>query len=306
MTIKRLLIFAPLVLIVILLQSYFWVPTYEQETRGNPDRLSTYITASTGDASLLNPILSADSASSEIESHVFEGLIDRDQNLRYRGRVASGWELYEEAYFYVNPQMPPSGTDTTDPQAVAELIRSARASNAAIDPKLKATLERITDITVLPPRRFTVTRKAVDATTTSPAADIQFRVDAPARIKLRLSQVDQNLFDHMQSLRHPAAHGTESGYRFSSPHGCPISRRPSGGGRRCALHLRRHHEPAKPFSTYQRLRTGQNGGGHRSAHRQNRLQAALLTGHRYLADGHSARTSAQPRGLAEGGSCARS
>jgi ABC-type transport system substrate-binding protein len=93
MTIKRLLIFAPLVLIIILLQSYFWVPTYEQETRGNPGRLSTYVTASTGDASLLNPILSADSASSEIESHVFEGLIDRDQNLRYRGRVASGWEL---------------------------------------------------------------------------------------------------------------------------------------------------------------------------------------------------------------------
>ena len=78
MTIKRLLIFAPLVLIIILLQSYFWVPTYEQQTRGNPDRLTTYVTASTGDASLLNPILSADSASSEIASQVFEGLIDRE------------------------------------------------------------------------------------------------------------------------------------------------------------------------------------------------------------------------------------
>lgn len=99
MTIKRLLIFAPLVVIIILLQSYFWVPTYEEETRGNPNRLSTYVTASTGDASLLNPILSADSASSQVEAQVFEGLIDRDQNLQFRGRVAHGWELYEEAYF---------------------------------------------------------------------------------------------------------------------------------------------------------------------------------------------------------------
>ena len=200
MTIKRLLIFAPLVLIIILLQSYLWVPTYEQPTRGNPDRLTTYVTASTGDASLLNPILSADSASSEIASQVFEGLIDRDQNLQYRGRVASGWELYEEAYFYVNPQASPSGTDSTDPQSVADLIRSAKASNAPMDPKLRATLDRITDITVLPPQRFTTTLKDADATTKSPAADIEFTVDAPARIKLRLSEVDQNLLDHLQSL----------------------------------------------------------------------------------------------------------
>ena len=268
MTIKRLLIFAPLVLIVILLQSYFWVPTYKQETRGNPDRLSTYVTASTGDASLLNPILSADSASSEIEAQVFEGLIDRDQNLRFRGRVASGWELYEEAYFYVNPQVSPSGTDTTDPQSVADRIRSAKASNAPMDPKLRATLDRITAISVLPPHHFSATRKAVDATTKSPATDIQFTIDAPARIKLRLSEVDQDLFDHLRLLlgesyfggfrerplpaarptvdgrtagricqRHPAIHGTESGYRFSPQSGCPISRWPSGGGRRCALHL---------------------------------------------------------------------
>ncbi|MEN8808890.1 MAG: ABC transporter substrate-binding protein [Desulfobacterales bacterium] len=200
MTIKRLLIFAPLVLIIILLQSYFWVPTYEQQTRGNPDRLSTYVTASTGDASLLNPILSADSASSEIASQVFEGLIDRDQNLQYRGRVASGWEIYEEAYFFVNPIESPSGTDSTDPQSVADLIRSAKASNAPMDPRLRATLDRITNITVLPPQRFSATRKAPDATTTSPATDINFRVDAPARIKLRLSEVDQDLFDHLQSL----------------------------------------------------------------------------------------------------------
>ena len=79
MSIRNILIFAPVVLILFLLQSYFWVPTYEEQTRGNPERLNDYITASIGDASILNPILSADSASSEINNMVFEGLLDRDE-----------------------------------------------------------------------------------------------------------------------------------------------------------------------------------------------------------------------------------
>ncbi|MBW2005134.1 MAG: hypothetical protein JRI72_11105, partial [Deltaproteobacteria bacterium] len=102
MTIKRILILAPLLVIVFLLQSYLWVPTYEQQTRGNPERLNEYIAASIGDASLLNPILTADTASSQIEGMVFEGLIDRDEELRFRGRLATSWEVYEEAYFFVN------------------------------------------------------------------------------------------------------------------------------------------------------------------------------------------------------------
>ncbi|MFH1954945.1 MAG: peptide ABC transporter substrate-binding protein, partial [Pseudomonadota bacterium] len=102
MTIKKVLIFAPLILMVFLLQSYLWVPTYQEQTRGNPDRLNEYITASIGDAAILNPTLSADSASSTIEGMVFEGLIDRDEDLRFRGRLATSWEIYEEAFFYVN------------------------------------------------------------------------------------------------------------------------------------------------------------------------------------------------------------
>jgi hypothetical protein len=63
MTTKRILLLAPLVLTLILIQSYFWVPTYEQQARGNPNRLNEYINASIGDATILNPILSAESAS---------------------------------------------------------------------------------------------------------------------------------------------------------------------------------------------------------------------------------------------------
>jgi hypothetical protein len=48
------------------------VPTYDQQARGNPDRLQEFVEASIGDASILNPILSADTASSDINSNVFD------------------------------------------------------------------------------------------------------------------------------------------------------------------------------------------------------------------------------------------
>jgi ABC-type transport system substrate-binding protein len=92
MTTKRVLILVPTLISLFLLQSYFWVPTYEEQTKGNPNRLREYVTASLGDATLLNPILSANSSSSQIEALVFEGLIDYDEELRFRGRLATSWE----------------------------------------------------------------------------------------------------------------------------------------------------------------------------------------------------------------------
>ena len=93
MTTKRLLIGLPIIVVLFLLQSYFWVPTYEEQTRGNPERLEEYVAASIGDAQLLNPTLSADSASSEINGLVFEGLLDYDENLNFRPRLATSWEI---------------------------------------------------------------------------------------------------------------------------------------------------------------------------------------------------------------------
>jgi ABC-type transport system substrate-binding protein len=120
MTTKRILIFAPLLLTLILVQSYFWVPTYEQQAKGNPDRLNQYINASTGDAAILIPILSADSASSEIEGKVFEGLIDRDEDLSFRGRLATTWRIYEEAYFYINATADIPDLGRLSPQAIVD------------------------------------------------------------------------------------------------------------------------------------------------------------------------------------------
>ena len=200
MNTRRLLILAPLVLIVILLQSYFWVPTYEQQTRGNPARLTEYITASIGDASLLNPILSADSASSAIGDKVFEGLIDRDEELRFRGRLASDWKIYEEAFFYVNELAGLQLPDGNSPQAVANRITAAKSDSRITDPALRATLERIDSVEVIASREFSVTRRIPSVTGAGDPTDIRIDVSAPARIKLTLKHVDQNLFDHLSKV----------------------------------------------------------------------------------------------------------
>ncbi|MBN1105185.1 MAG: peptide ABC transporter substrate-binding protein [Deltaproteobacteria bacterium] len=199
MSVRRFLILAPLVVIALLLQSYLWVPTYEEQTRGNPGRLSEYITASIGDASILNPVLSADSSSSAIQSMVFEGLIDRDEDLRFRGRLATSWEIYEEATFFINQDAPIPGVGKAGADQVAELLRKAKASALQMSPEIQGTLENIREITTLPPREFETTRqekkeKGVEA------RQIKIRVRAPARIRLVLGRVDQDLFENLTHL----------------------------------------------------------------------------------------------------------
>ena len=200
MNIRRLLISAPVVLIVVLLQSYFWVPTYEQQTRGNPDRMTEFITASIGDASVLNPILSADSASSEIGGLVFEGLIDRDKDLRFRGRIAQRWEIYEEAYFYVNETAVVPGIGQAGAADIVDLIRKAIQSADDKDEGLKSTLRNIEDIHILPSESFKHTHQYKNAPNNDKIETINFQVSAPERIKLTLNSVDQNLFDNLRLI----------------------------------------------------------------------------------------------------------
>src|SRR5215467_11734555 len=97
---KLALLAAPTLVSVFLLQSYFWVPTFENQARGDPGRLTRYISSSIADAVILNPAISADSASSEVNGQVFEGLIDRDLDLSFRGRLAESWSIREEAYLF--------------------------------------------------------------------------------------------------------------------------------------------------------------------------------------------------------------
>ena len=199
MTVRRFLIFAPTAVILFLLQSYFWVPSYEEQTRGNPGRLHEYITASIGDATILNPILSADSASSDIESMVFEGLIDRDEALFFRGRLATSWEIYEEAFFYVNKDATIPGVGRAGGQEVVDLIGRAKDGRLPAGPKVKASLDNVREILVLPARAFSAARREQSANNDE-ETDITIRVQAPARVKLVLKQVDQDLFTNLSAI----------------------------------------------------------------------------------------------------------
>ena len=197
-SVRTVLLLAPLLVSLFLLQSYFWVPTYQDQTRGNPERLNEYITASIGDASLLNPILSADSASSAIESMVFEGLIDRDENLNFRGRLATSWEIYEEAFFYVNEEAEVPGRGKAGAEEVLQILLKAKTGSISVDEKIRSTLKIIKEISLIPPKEFTVTRPAEGPP--AAAGTVSILVRAPARIKLTLGAVDQDLFTSLASI----------------------------------------------------------------------------------------------------------
>jgi ABC-type transport system substrate-binding protein len=190
MSVRRFLIIAPAAVSLFLLISYFWVPTYEEQTRGNPERLSQFVTASIGDASILIPVLSADSASSQINGLVFEGLIDRDADLQFRGRVAKSWKIYEHAYFYVNPQAVTARWGKLD---APTLVKKLRRAIDARDPQWR----HVTAVDLLPAETITRDFPVKNGPTEH---SVTLRAQAPPRIRIDLDQVDQMLFDRLADI----------------------------------------------------------------------------------------------------------
>jgi ABC-type transport system substrate-binding protein len=199
MTVRRILIFIPVLIIFFLLQSYLWVPTYEEQTRGNPKRLNDYITGSIGDASILNPILHADSASGDIAGMVFEGLIDRDEELRFRGRLATSWDIHEEAFFYVNEKIDIPGIGRARAEEVVKLLQRAKAKAFSDSPEVKASLDNIKEVSIIPANEFTVTRHQRKKEAEG-QIQVKIQVRAPDRIKLLLYKVDQELFTKLSRI----------------------------------------------------------------------------------------------------------
>ncbi len=192
MWIKRILILLPIIIFAVLLQSFFWVPTYDEQVKGNLHRLEEFITASTGDAKILNPILNADSASSEIVGQTFEGLIDRDENLKFRGRLATSWEIYEEAYFYINPNALIKGR-RLQPEAIRELI----LSNKSALPNIK-TIEIIDSETNTKDINISGPDENKDGIPDPITISTEFQY--PARLKITLAAVDQELFLKLERI----------------------------------------------------------------------------------------------------------
>ncbi len=209
---RRILIAIPTLFIIFLLQSYLWVPTYEEQTRGNPERLNEYIEASIGDAQILNPILSSDTASSDIEAKVFEGLIDYDENLNFRGRLATHWEIFEEAYFYINDKAPLPSMGSADAERIIQFLRDAIRERKGREDPVSSSLANIEEISVIPAVSFEVPRE--EKGSGDKTVRVTIRVTAPERIRLVLSEVDQNLFSHLSELLGKTYFSSFDGSRF--------------------------------------------------------------------------------------------
>ncbi|MGD8944227.1 MAG: ABC transporter substrate-binding protein, partial [Desulfobacterales bacterium] len=172
---------------------------YEHQAKGSPRRLNQYINASIGDAAILNPILSADSASSEITDKVFEGLIDRDEDLRFRPRLATSWKIYEEAFFYVNAEADIPGLGQASATDIIHFLQEARKKKPSASARLQQTLDNIKSVTLIPARTDRMTESGMSDGNPK-AENIDLTVAAPARIKLELKTVDQDLFTNLSQI----------------------------------------------------------------------------------------------------------
>jgi ABC-type transport system substrate-binding protein len=198
MNTKRWLIAIPLLVVALLLQSAFWVPRYETQSAGNPKRLTTFIEAGIADAEILNPILSADTASGEVEQLVFEGLIDVDENLEWTGRLAERWETTEEAYLAVLPGRAfPDGTPATAARAAERVRRALEESDLAPDLRAVAVL-------AAEERRAELSLVEADAEGQPRETRVPVRLNVPERVRISLARVVPDLFERLAPVLGPA------------------------------------------------------------------------------------------------------
>ncbi len=194
MNLKRWLLLAPLLLTLFLLQSYFWVPTYDRQTTGNPQRLVTYVEASSGDAEILNPILNADTSSSHIVAFVFEGLLDLDEQLNLRGRLATDWTISETAYLLIGPSSRfPDGMEVTGARLVSR-VRAALMQDAFLE-----LAANVRTLEVLPPASTTHMMSVAEegGEDASKRREVAMTFHAPERVVFALRRVDQDFFQRL-------------------------------------------------------------------------------------------------------------
>jgi peptide/nickel transport system substrate-binding protein len=60
---------------------------------GPPVNGDTFVEASLGDPTRLNPLLATDSASNTVNGHVFNGLVKYDRDLKFVGDLAASWTV---------------------------------------------------------------------------------------------------------------------------------------------------------------------------------------------------------------------
>jgi len=195
---KWLLIALPLIVIGVLAQSALWVPTYASQTKGNPERLQTFLRAELQDAKVLNPIISISATATNIfENNIFEGLVVADESSRLVGLLADHWQVTEDAYVAAVPErMLPDGRPATAAH-IAALIDAARkeAKLGGVEASIQA-LELVPEET----RQQTETTLVDGGKGKKAPLDVELRIAVPERVKLRLSKVESRLFEKLEPV----------------------------------------------------------------------------------------------------------
>jgi ABC-type transport system substrate-binding protein len=215
MTTKRLFILLPVLLIGILIQSFFWVPTYDKQATGNPERLTKFIESSSGDARLLNPILNADTASSQIVSKIFDGLLDQDDQLDLRPRLAESWAQYEEAYLTLVPNKSADKKLPTRPQDWIPYIQN----KMKVSPQWRNNIRSMEIIPVgdsagsVQVPVLDKQGKRVKENGRPKMQTLEYTLRQPPRLKFTLEKVDQYFFEPLIKIL-----GKDYADRFSYEH----------------------------------------------------------------------------------------
>jgi ABC-type transport system substrate-binding protein len=180
---RTVLLGLPLVVVALLLQAWWWVPTYDSQLQHNAARARTFIEGSSGDAKLLNPILNSDTASSRITDLVFDGLLKLDEGLNLAPALAQKWRLYEWAYV-----VPRTG------ETAAELaVKLNRLRN---QPPLAHYVQAI-QVVAPDTRIVSVTAPATAGGKPKPV-DVMVRL--PSRVRIELNRVHQDLARDLQAV----------------------------------------------------------------------------------------------------------
>jgi ABC-type transport system substrate-binding protein len=131
-------------------------------------------------------------------------LIDRDENLRFRGRLAERWNIYEEAYFYINTKALVEGKKISRPETIKKIIISHMKNNDKGDSPLTNTLNNIIDLEIIPPQKGETDVKIPGPDKNKDGfpdpVNVKVRFNTPHRYKITLKQVDQNFFKNMEQV----------------------------------------------------------------------------------------------------------
>jgi ABC-type transport system substrate-binding protein len=192
---KQILLFLPLLLALVLLQSAFWVPTYGSQSATNSGRLETFVDPRPSDFKLLNPMLNSDATTAELmDRRIFDRLIESNEKLDVIPWLAESWTVTEEAFIAVRPERRlPDGTQVTGASLRAALEAAFRGALSDLAPKLRAVeLVPAAERT----RRETALEQKPGGKSESVSATLRARL--PERLKLTLDAVEPALFERLE------------------------------------------------------------------------------------------------------------